>query len=639
MPRNLNNSGNNNECDEMVSDEFTHAAFEKKQIATSKSTVKNTPSKIKNISGNTSDKKEKLTEGDLHKQKIKAKAQARLKAQEEKLKNAEEIKLAEAKRKRQEEKRQERLDALARAQDLYEASQEEARQMKLAEEAKIKDEAVKQLEVAKLKEQAEIIVLKEKKLAEKEMVRAERQASKEAKALARKQKIELVLQKVQENKIKKDILIQKIVQQRHDFVLSVGAWFRHAFMFFFKASVLIIGLLTLVIVVIHFVNLSVLIEPLERAVSKETNMPVSIQTVHVSLLPSMRLTLGGVSLGHDRLIEARKLAIKLVSSDSYNRLLGKQSFANSPYLIDSIEIDGLIFKQVAFKQAQQLLTSLSKAKRIDIRQILLSQANIQLNRFNFPNVDGEIQLTKGGEISNISLSNEEKSLVFNMVPSLNNYLISIEASHWRLPLSSNILMSNLNAKAILEGDRLTFTQIDGDVYNGKIKATAVVDLAENSKVDGVFQVDGVSLTEVERDTKRELILKGSLHAKARFSIKQNSVLEFDAVPDLDADFTIENGFIDNVDFVRAMMSDSGQTRTTEPTKFTQLTGKLVLRDPVWQFKHLILQNKQFSARGNLNMDGNGILLGEVWTSLALQTRLVKYQFKITGSSDGMVLIH
>lgn len=583
-------------------------------------------------------KNKSLALSELSKKTKREKALARIKAQEEKLKKAETAKAIEEKNQKQEYRRKRREEALAESKHLHEIAQEQARQDNLLKDAVRKIEQVKQIEESRFKQQTEDKALQERRQIGKARLIAKRHANKEAKAQASKIEKEHKLQRKLALRAAKLESAHKKSFLKIDYLFLKR--FLHSSLSFFSSIVMYSALVVLILlVIIHFIQLNFLIAPITKLVSKSMNEAVTIQAVKVSIFPSPSLELEGIKVGDSTVaISAKSLVIKPTWLDIYYRISSNQSLRHMPYTVNAIQIDDLTIAPEQFKLASKQMAAAVHSEYLIANQVILKNAHIRLRGVDLPPVNGLLQLNKSGQVQSALFVSGEKNLVVNIQPNTNSTLIEVKASKWRLPIASKPMFNSLFAKGSVKRGQLFFPQIEGELYGGKINASMNLGLAANSPIAGTFELLGIRLEDVFVDFKKEPLVIGKLKIRGEFLLKTGD-LSAASAPEISTDFSVSNGYVNNLNFTRAMMDPSGATRSGEVTRFTSLSGKLKVQKQQYQFKELILKNKQLNARGDINMSSSDELSGEVLTTLNLKTRSFQHAFKVMGTTNNIILMH
>ncbi len=592
-----------------------------------------------NVNDSSDVKNKSMNLNEDRKKTKKIKALARIKAQEEKLKKAEEAKALEEKQQKREIRRKNREEVLARSKQLHEAAQENARKNELLKDESKQKEKVKQFEEIRFKQQTEDKAQQENRRIEHARLSAERQAQKEAKAQAKKFEKELKLERKLALKAAKLESAHKQSFLKLNYLFLFKRFVLSALSVFFSIAIYSMMVALLFLVILHFIQLNFLIAPITELASKSMNEVVKIKSVRASIFPSPSLELDEVKVGDSAAaISAKSIFIKPTWIDIFNRINSGIHLNQMPYAVSAIEIDGLNIAQEQFQESAKLMEGVVHSEYLIANQVILKHAHIRLRDLDLPPVNGLIHLNKSGQVQSASFISEEKNIIVNIKPNNKSSLIEVKANKWRLPTASNFMIDSLFAKGVIEQDRLFFSQIEGELYGGKVKASMNLGLTPHSAISGTFKLLGVKLDDVVVDFKREPLVTGKLNAQGNFLLKTGD-LSAKSIPEVSTDFIVSDGYVNNLNFTRAMMDPSGASWSGDVTRFTSLSGKLKVQNGEYQFKELTLKNKQFIARGAINMSSTYELSGEVFTTLSLKTRSFQHEFKVMGSTSNIILMH
>jgi uncharacterized protein involved in outer membrane biogenesis len=177
---------------------------------------------------------------------------------------------------------------------------------------------------------------------------------------------------------------------------------------------------------------------------------------------------------------------------------------------------------------------------------------------------------------------------------------------------------------------MTFSQIEGRLYGGNLKASMVVDWANQWTATGIFKLSEVELEEVMPSFTKEASLKGPLTSSATFTFKANEFATILDAPEINASFSVDNGAINGIDLVRALRAGNKNDAINGSTRFNKFSGKLLLKDGHYQYKLLALKAGKLEASGEADILANQNLSGEINVSLAMQSRQLQSHLKLSG---------
>ena len=542
--------------------------------------------------------------------KIKAKIEAQeLAATEAKAKlEAEELAAAEEK---------EQADAEAEIKAKIEAKEQATAEEQARLEASARAEAAAAAE-SEAKKQAEI----------KAQMKAEMKA--EMKAAAQAQRKQMISgAKLQLQNLLRSFNLNKVKKTSGSLLSSILALSKTLLMYAFVVLVLLIA-------AAQFINLRMLIKPIEKIASENLAEAVNIQAIHASLFPAPHLIVNGITVGDSSELKIQSVRMFPVFSSLINGLQ-KSTPSQTPYQIDYIEVEGLSLAQQDLPHPALWLNAVNQHQQLKVNKILLKKMMIQLNGMELPELNGDILLSADGQLSNAALITEDKSLAFNIKHSADDFLIQIKAANWRAPMSPNPVFNELTANGVIKNQRLTLSQIEGVLYEGALKANLIVDMTADWAIQGDLELKSLDLTDMALALKLNSAVDGTLSTDANFSFSIDSTTNQIATPSINARFKVNNGYLRKVDLIEAMHSNARNAPVGGSTHFTELTGNLLLNAQSYQFRNLVLQDKQLLAVGKLDISAQKIISGDIHSKIILPSQSIKSHLIISGSFDNLKL--
>lgn len=553
-----------------------------------------------------------------------AEAQAKLEAEAKALADAERKARAEAEAQAKREA-EEKARLEAEAERARQAAEQKARE---EAKARAKAEAEEKARVeaeARAKAKAEA---QEKQAAEARVrAEAERKAKEEAKA--RKQaadlaKAEAKLQAKQEAAARALIKAEEKARRRAERSPVDTQWLQNSIaagrnlLIYSSATVLAAALILLV--ALHLVNLSMLIEPIEKLASENINEPVVIKEVHASLWPQPQLVLDGVSVGTLLDIKASTVHVFPVLSTIFDEAKA----------FKSIEIEALALDQDNMGRPLKWVSSSNNRNKLTIDQILLTKSSIKLHGVEQPVFfNSDIALSSAGKLNNAKLYTDNHKLTVEVLPKNDTYEINLTANEWQPPLGAEIVFDELSAKGIANKDGINLSHIEGKLYGGSLNAQMDIHWVDQWSATGAFDISKINLEEITPRFSDSAALNGRLNSTATFSLKADELAKLVYVPEINANFEITNGQINNIDLVRAMQV-TGQEQAGGYTRFEKLSGHWALKERRYQLRQLALKAGQLLARGDIDISPDQDVSGKIATELVLKSRHLQSRFNVSG---------
>ncbi len=527
---------------------------------------------------------------------------ARQKAEAVARAQAEEAAKQEAERKAQEAERKVR-EAERKAQEVAE------REARKAEEARQKAEEVARAKAEKAaRQEAERLAKEEAKRKAQEEKELRRQAEAEARAIAKEEarlKAEQKAIEKAQSRAEKEFMRSGVKPAR---------WLLPLARVFFVYTPLV---LLLALGLMHFVNLGMLAGPVEKIASAAIGEPVTVRNLRVSLFPQAHLALSDITVGADKDIGIRSVQVVPELSTLFDEEKN----------LKSIEIKELTVDTASLRRQMQWLESLADNDDLKIGQITLKDLTLSAPGFGVMAFDGSLDRSASGAFSRLELSGVEQNLTLELLPQDDNYRVHLQASNWQMPLVNGLRFDSFNAVGIADGNQVRFSSMEGELYGGSFKATGVLAWSAQPVASGNFELEQVRLPAVLSAMKSSAAVEGMLNATASFTSQADEGQGFAEAAEIDASFQVRDGRFNGIDLANHMVSGSGSGNAT---RFDRLSGKLQLRQGVYQYRQLVLDAPQLKARGNLDVQPNQDVSGSISAELAIPSRRIKSNLAVEG---------
>ena len=577
--------------------------------------------------------------------KAEVEAKAKAKAEAKAKKEAEEKAAAEEKERLAAEEKA-RLEAEAKAEEEAKAAAEEKARLEAEEKARLEaevkaeEEARKKAE-AKAKKQAEVKAKKEAKAKEKAAAKAEAKIAAEKKKLekaaekerARLDKITEKEEKTQKRtetkrraKAKKQRLVESIRSK-----LPGKKWLISIAKSIKPLSIFALSVFFLLIIAAQFINMSILINPIEKIATENIQAKVNIKSINISLFPSPHLLLEDLTIADSTTINVKKMRVYPDLLSIKNKLFNS---TNTPYEINSIKIEGFNIAQKDLPRISSWAGASSRHQQLKIKRITLKDMSINLNVVQLPYFDGDIMLDDAGLVHQASFVTEHNNLniVINHVN--NDYLIKIEAVRWRVPLSPKPVFTKLNATGTIKDNVLTLSSITGALYNGDLTAQLTMDFSSpNLTSIGEFSLTNFYIKDMAKELQLDTAVDGKLNFKGSYAFDINKPLNIIDMTGLNTEFSMQNGHLRKVDLAEAMRSGN----LNGNTDFTSFSGKVSLKNKKYRFYNLLLKDKQLQATGHINVSPDQYVSGVISTSIALKRNSIRARLNIAGPLTALKL--
>ena len=377
----------------------------------------------------------------------------------------------------------------------------------------------------------------------------------------------------------------------------------------------------LLILLLHFINFSILIKPIEQLASESIGESVIVKKVHASLWPQPHLVLENVAIGNGNHIKA--VHVLPVAASLFEDIK----------VVKSLVIEGLNIEQANFNQPLQWVNNLGDAKNLIVKQINLKNLTLTIRDLQLESFDGKVTLTDAGKLSAVDLVSSNNALSVMIKPQTDQYEIALKAANWVLPFNPKIVFSTLTAKGLASQNKINFSQIKGEIYGGNLIGQANIqwpDGASQWSGIGDFKLSNANTEVLLNNFGSAVIIDGQLALDANFSGKAREANKLANAMITNANFDVRQGRIQGLALARGVLSPGRQSLAGDNTDFDKLTGSIKISQNQVQFGKLVLASSQLNANGFININANQILTGRVNANLATKSRQLKANFAITG---------
>ncbi len=383
--------------------------------------------------------------------------------------------------------------------------------------------------------------------------------------------------------------------------------------------------LLLLVGLLHFVNISMLIQPIEQLASDSLGEPVHIKKVRASIWPQPHLVLEDVLVGN------KNQQIEVV-----HVLPSMSSLFEQTKRVKSLVIEGMKIEQTNFGQPLQWLNQALQAKNINIEQINLKNIQLKIRDFQLEPFDGKVLFSEEKVLQQIDLVSSNNALLVSIVPQGNQHQIALKAANWALPFNTSIVFNTLNAKGIVSQNQINFNEITGELYDGTVSAKALINWpieATNAKQwlsTGSFNLQKVNVNQLLSTFASAINIDGKLNLNGSFTTKSAEAFQLANAATINANFDIRQGNINNIELARAVLARGSQSLAGDNTSFDKLTGTLTAHKGQYQYGKLVLASPQFNASGYINIAANQTVSGRINADLATQSRRLQANFTVIG---------
>ncbi|HEU4708377.1 MAG TPA: AsmA family protein [Methylophilaceae bacterium] len=543
-----------------------------------------------------------------------AEEKARLKAEEQARREEERKARKEAERARKQAEQQAREEARARAKEEVERKAREDAERRAREKAVTEERARLEAE-RKAKEKAELAA---KRAAESEArVAAAAKAKEEAlirdQALAA-QKAEAREEARQRAREKAEARAATWARRKAEWQMTSATWLHSAFSFGRPLLMGTTALFVILLLMLQFINLSMLAPAIEKSASTRIGEPVKIMNVRLSVWPKPHLILEGLMVGEMADITAR-------SAELYLTL---PSYLSDRKTLDSLEIEGLVIPPESLPRTLHWPAS-AQAQKLQLETIELKNVLIKLPMEEFLTFDVDIELDSQGQLKEAKLNSKNISAL--LTPSNRNLQVDVEARGWQAPIGPPLTFDELTATGTAEDGKLVLNKVEGSLYGGTFKGIATLNWKSGWQTEGTFEVANIKLDQATSALSQAASMQGSLNGRADFSANATAPTALFDNANVNARFEAQHGEIGGLDLARAA---SGRQQVGGTTRYDTFSGNWLLKDKSYHLTQLELKAGSLHAQGDLLISPEQEVSGKVQTLLTLSSRQLQGRFGLAG---------
>jgi uncharacterized protein involved in outer membrane biogenesis len=367
-----------------------------------------------------------------------------------------------------------------------------------------------------------------------------------------------------------------------------------------RGVLVLLVLAGVVALVPFFVTLNDYVPQVESELSARLKTPVSIDTLHASLVPIPHVRVEGIAIGKAEEIKVAKVTL---NPDLW-------SLFRSNKVIRSVEFEDVVLSQSAFGPLLELAQGDSGPGTVTIEKIQLKTAVIKLEQGSFGPFDAEVRVGSGDQQGGVTLKTQDGALQARVVPAGKQYTFEVSAKSWTPPLGPKIRFDSLQVKGIATGDQSELNEINAKLYGGTISGKSSIDWAKGVKISGQFDVKQVELKDAAALVSPKTRVSGRLDAMPKFSAHAATAAQLDEALRLETPFTVRHGVLYGLDLPGAVAALTKHGQSGGQTQFEELEGRLLVERGAYRFTQLRIASGALAARGNVTIGANKSLSGQ-----------------------------
>lgn len=246
-----------------------------------------------------------------------------------------------------------------------------------------------------------------------------------------------------------------------------------------------IGVISLVLLVLGgllFFPYDAYRSSIESALSDACGVPVKVGSVGAHYLPRPALELRDVQLGANG--EAR-LGVVLLPQLLALAGSGKKELGNLAVSDVTVSLEYLA-------TLSRMLDGVRKSQQFSVERLRLSNVVVSMGAASLSGLAGELNFETGKEGAPLSLSNTDRSLRLEFVPTGAGTAVNVEASGWKPVEKSSLEFSSIAMKGLVQSGKVVLQSAEVGFADGRFIGSWLFDWSKGLSMSGEGQISGVN---------------------------------------------------------------------------------------------------------------------------------------------------
>lgn len=339
---------------------------------------------------------------------------------------------------------------------------------------------------------------------------------------------------------------------------------------------------------------------LEASATRMLKTPVKIDRVGVTLFPSPRLKLTGVSVGEPA--DGKIAEVRIASLFS---LLGSE-----PHHISRIDVSSAALAANRLLAMPMFAGEPAVGRGVIIRKMLIEHSQVTLgDNLALSELYGEIAFRADGSIEKATFETVDRSLLIDVLPSSQGIVLKIEGRTWK-PAGTLVSFASLQAKGVLLKDKLLIQDIDTTFLGGILRGNWLLEWSNGLTMAGDGTLSRLDSRKVSAAFAPSLKIEGDMSGTIRL---RSSGRDWDSLwnnAEAVLNTEITRGILHGVDLGEAARRSGASEVRAGATKFDRLrstisiTPKQVIGRDVRMDAGMVTAVGQFVSGRNGQIEGN-----------------------------------
>lgn len=361
----------------------------------------------------------------------------------------------------------------------------------------------------------------------------------------------------------------------------------------------------------------------ERTATEMLGVPVQIAHARLYFIPTPRLNVDGVVIGHQQEIAIESISVVPSLSTMFSETRSIALHIHQPTIKDSAVA---IISPLLDIQSDSSGPSPVEISSIEMDDLKLVWPSLKLPLFN-----AQANFAKGMQFLDAEINSKDGQLVANIVPTDSGHSIVLNMQDWVMPISKPFLVNEGRLDMTLMGSQLDISKINMQLYGGNIYGHAKLNWQKAWQLNGQLHVKDVSLKAPTKMLNPNTYMDGHLVGNGRFGANAKSAGQLMGQLRAEFTFAVNNGVLYGFDLVKIASLLIKESPKGGQTQFDTFTGQLAISGKRYHLKRLYVSSGLISAKGDVKMDAQEKLDGKVDVEIKKSVGLVSVPLVVSGT--------
>lgn len=376
------------------------------------------------------------------------------------------------------------------------------------------------------------------------------------------------------------------------------------------------------------IPLNTYIPEIEKQAEGKLHEPVKVGSLRLSLVPLPHMTLNGITIGAQQEVKINSIKVSPNLSSLFSPVK----------VLRDIELDTVFIRMDMLGKMPVWFKSDGGPQTVRIEKVGLNHVTLESPGMTLPLFSLVVNMSSEGDLKNVLLASDDGKLKLDATPvSGSNFDLKLAARQWRIPVGPAFQFDSLNIAGVVDSEALRLKDIDGKLYGGTLKGTAVLNWKSGWRLSGDLNGQRVAVESLLPLFNSKARVSGRLNAKARFAMNGRTASQLADSPNVDGDFSIHNGVLHGFDLARAAQPIKTKEVRGGQTEFDEFSGSYSIAEKIIRLHKLNISSGVLNANGDVDISPSKQLGGKVYVEVKQGVSLVSVPLKVSGTLQAPVL--